>query len=219
MASLTLYPLIESSRAERVQYVVVALSRFVLSLTAQPCTTRDLMNYLINVELAAENLQFFLWYRDYCKRFHEIAASEQALSPEWSAAQAEAANVAAQLQSNGHKLNKELFLKSSHAKARVFDRAQASPTPPRTPHADGVEEHADGRSGLSDDGSTIKASTHSFSIKAAHAFEAADVRWQPCEWPGRCTAKPDQTQSPSSPFERRCPASSSHILPKELLAS
>ncbi|KAK6437152.1 hypothetical protein LTR95_006647, partial [Oleoguttula sp. CCFEE 5521] len=30
-----------------------------------PCTTRDFMNYLKYIEYSAENLQFFLWYRDY----------------------------------------------------------------------------------------------------------------------------------------------------------
>jgi len=44
------------------------------------------MNYLIYVEHSAENLQFFLWYRDYVKRFNEAPVSETALAPEWTRA-------------------------------------------------------------------------------------------------------------------------------------
>ena len=48
------------------------------------------MNYLIYIEHAAENLQFFLWYRDYVKRFDAMPASERALAPVWTMEQAEA---------------------------------------------------------------------------------------------------------------------------------
>lgn len=48
----------------------------------QPCTTRDFMNYLIHVERSAENLQFYLWFRDYNKRFAALPPSDSVLSPE-----------------------------------------------------------------------------------------------------------------------------------------
>lgn len=35
------------------------------------------------VEHNAENLQFFLWYKDYCKRFGALAEKDKALSPPW----------------------------------------------------------------------------------------------------------------------------------------
>ena len=41
------------------------------------------MNYLIYVERSAENLQFYLWFKDYSKRFAALPPSEWALSPEW----------------------------------------------------------------------------------------------------------------------------------------
>ena len=47
-------------------------------------TIRDFMNYLIYIERSAENLQFFLWYRDYTKRFAEASTSDIALAPEWT---------------------------------------------------------------------------------------------------------------------------------------
>ena len=43
------------------------------------------MNYLIYVEHAAENLQFFLWYRGYIKRFETLNHKDKVLSPEWTA--------------------------------------------------------------------------------------------------------------------------------------
>lgn len=49
----------------------------------QPCSLRDFMDYLKYVSLDAENLQFYLWLRDYTKRFNELKPSEKALSPEW----------------------------------------------------------------------------------------------------------------------------------------
>ncbi|KAI8627841.1 hypothetical protein F5Y19DRAFT_465484 [Xylariaceae sp. FL1651] len=52
--------------------------------TCPPCTIRDFMNYLVYIEHSAENLQFFLWYRNYVKRFTEAPATELALAPEWT---------------------------------------------------------------------------------------------------------------------------------------
>lgn len=42
------------------------------------------MNYLIYIEHSAENLQFFLWYRDYARRFKEANTSDKSLAPEWT---------------------------------------------------------------------------------------------------------------------------------------
>ncbi|KAL2131628.1 hypothetical protein VTI74DRAFT_4812 [Chaetomium olivicolor] len=54
--------------------------------TCPPCTLRDFMNYLIYVERSAENLQFFLWYRDYARRFRDAKTADLALAPEWTQA-------------------------------------------------------------------------------------------------------------------------------------
>lgn len=45
---------------------------------------RDFMNYLIYIERSAENLQFFLWYRDYARRFAGATTADLALAPEWT---------------------------------------------------------------------------------------------------------------------------------------
>ena len=49
-------------------------------------TVRDFMNYLIYVEHSAENLQFYLWYKDYANRFRDASTADIALSPEWTEA-------------------------------------------------------------------------------------------------------------------------------------
>ncbi|KAI0384356.1 hypothetical protein F5Y04DRAFT_293292 [Hypomontagnella monticulosa] len=62
----------------------LTFDRIISGGTCPPCTTRDFMNYLLYIEHAAENLQFFLWYRDYVKRFEEANTSDTWLSPEWT---------------------------------------------------------------------------------------------------------------------------------------
>jgi hypothetical protein len=47
------------------------------------------LNYLKYIERAPENLQFFLWFKDYEKRFNNLPGSEKVLSQEWTEAQAE----------------------------------------------------------------------------------------------------------------------------------
>ncbi len=39
------------------------------------------MDYLLYIEHSAENLQFYLWYRDYIRRWNALPASQRALSP------------------------------------------------------------------------------------------------------------------------------------------
>ncbi|KAL9092892.1 MAG: hypothetical protein Q9165_004310 [Trypethelium subeluteriae] len=107
----------------------------------KPCTTRDFMNYLKYIEHAAENLQFFLWHRDYTRRFNELSASEQQLSPEWTAEQAdeEAANAAAGKPQPKRLTNvaTEIFRGTDFATGpKVTENEKADPffTPPRTPN-------------------------------------------------------------------------------------
>jgi hypothetical protein len=100
------------------------------------------MNYLIYIEHAAENLQFYLWYRDYIKRFDQTPASERALAPEWTAAQAEAALEASQVKTHGGKgttiSTSDLFKNTDFANGPktpfVTEHSSSDPfsTPPRS---------------------------------------------------------------------------------------
>lgn len=150
------------------------------------------MNYLIYIEHAAENLQFFLWYRDYCKRFENTPSSERALAPEWTAAQAEAAIESAQRKTPAVKTAtvsaSEIFKGTDFANgpkaANNSEQNVGDPfsTPPRTAQGEKAEPTAqDWQSGMGDDVSTLKSSTkNNFSNKAADAFKGADLKWQPC---------------------------------------
>jgi hypothetical protein len=65
------------------------------------------MNYLKYIEHAAENLQFFLWFRDYSARFNDLADGERALSPEWTREQVEAEATSAAQQTRTKHANVE----------------------------------------------------------------------------------------------------------------
>lgn len=41
------------------------------------------MDFLVYIEHDAENLQFYLWYKDYVRRFEALSDYEKKLSPEW----------------------------------------------------------------------------------------------------------------------------------------
>ncbi|ESZ91667.1 hypothetical protein SBOR_7924 [Sclerotinia borealis F-4128] len=48
-----------------------------------PCSLSDFMDFLVYIEHDAENLQFYLWYKDYVRRFEALPDHEKRLSPEW----------------------------------------------------------------------------------------------------------------------------------------
>jgi len=68
----------------------LSFDRIVSGGTCPPVTVRDMMNYLKYIEHAAENLQFYLWYRDYSARWENLPKSEKALTPEWTRSQLDA---------------------------------------------------------------------------------------------------------------------------------
>lgn len=149
----------------------------------QPCTLREFMNYLKYIELAAENLQFFLWYKDYVKRFDDLQEGERKLSPEWTLEQAEAEALAAQTQPRAHsKLSPEtaaMFKGTDfESQARVNEMEKANPfyTPPRTPS---------GESSRNDEKSMDQSYTtkSSYVKRAEGAFDEAGLKWQPCKTP------------------------------------
>jgi hypothetical protein len=157
----------------------VSLTLFRLS---QPCTVRDFMNYLKYIELAAENLQFFLWHKDYSNRFDALPESEKKLSPEWTMDQAEAEALAAQAQprSRANKVSPEtaaVFRGTEfESQPRIADAEKGNPfyTPPRTPSSDTKREES---KSLEHSSYTSKST---FQKKAEGAFEDAGLKWQPC---------------------------------------
>ena len=146
------------------------------------------MNYLIYIEHAAENLQFFLWYQGYVKRFDALPANEQALAPLWAEQQGEAES------NQPAAAPKQQISAETAAVFKGTDFAQPTSkvvevkgnpfnTPPRTPVGD-RESVNPSEQGWSENGSTLNMSHHtggSHQKKAAGAFEGADLKWQPCE--------------------------------------
>lgn len=60
------------------------------------------MDYLVYVEMNAENLQFYLWYQDYVRRWeNEVSANDKALSPEWDHAAKDVPDVTKEANVNG----------------------------------------------------------------------------------------------------------------------
>lgn len=148
------------------------------------------MNYLIYIEHAAENLQFFLWHRDYTRRFSTLPENEQRLAPEWTVDQAEAEVMASQNTSSGTKnLSPEttaVFRGTEFAAPvtsfGVEPKGNPFNTPPRTPLEE-RESFTVSDNGWSDNGSTVQGSyKSSHQKKAAGAFEAADLKLQPCKY-------------------------------------
>jgi hypothetical protein len=149
-------------------------------------TVRDFMNYLTYVEHAAENLQFYLWYKDYEKRFKEASPSELALAPEWTQAMEE--EVIARIRKDNVEKRRpeapaaEIFRgtdfdkrgKEHHATADINGDNPFS-TPPQTPAGHG----SDSVSVHSSHNRTVSTHASSYKSQAAEAFNVAGAK-QPC---------------------------------------
>lgn len=149
-------------------------------------TARDFMSYLIYVEHAAENLQFYLWYKDYEKRFHDADTVDIKLAPEWTQAMQE--DLVAKLRKDHvEKMRKEpaaaaIFKGTDFEKQKgaheltSMDQTNPFNTPPRTPNKGKGEEDSIYAS------STYPMSSNGFSYKsqASEAFQSAGAKL-PCK--------------------------------------
>jgi hypothetical protein len=139
------------------------------------------MNFLKYIELSAENLQFYLWFRDYSKRFGELPATEKALSPEWTGEKVTAETKTAPKAVNADAvaiLDGSDF--ASDAKIDESDKANNNPffTPPRTPTSEEKHESAKSFDSYDDSFSTGRVD---HSKRASGAFESAGLKWKPRE--------------------------------------
>lgn len=147
------------------------------------------MNYLKYIEHSAENLQFFLWYRDYCERFDKLPASEKALSPEWSASQmdAEVTQPARRKKPTPEIASVLKGTDFAEASVNVVDLEKRDPfhDPPRTPSPETTRVPASPT--FSEFGSTFTDETPPSSRsdhhrKADEAWSEAGMKWKPCEF-------------------------------------
>lgn len=141
------------------------------------------MNFLKYIELSAENLQFYLWFRDYSKRFNELPESEKVLAPEWTGDKS-----TADLK-NGPKpvdFDATAILEgtdfASDPKINESEKSGmgSNPffTPPRTPTS--LDRREGGESLDSSDESMLTGKVN-HSQRAAGAFENAGLKWKPCK--------------------------------------
>jgi hypothetical protein len=147
----------------------------------QPCTVRDFMNFLKYIEMSAENLQFYLWFRDYSKRFGELPASEKALAPEWSGEKATTEATAGPKTVNAEAaaiLSGSDF--ASDTKVDESEHTNNNPffTPPRTPTS---YERPEGAKSFDSYDASFSTGKVDHTKRASGAFESAGLKWKPCK--------------------------------------
>lgn len=148
------------------------------------------MDFLQYIEHDAENLQFYLWFRDYVKRFASLPESEARLAPEWTPEQARAEAIA---EKERGPVSKKMPAETAavfkgtdfepQAKIVAPDASTPNPfnTPPRTPSHNGRDVSTPPSTvGWTEDVSTEVNSNMTHAKKAAQAFEEVNAL-QPCK--------------------------------------
>lgn len=142
------------------------------------------MDFLKYIEHSAENLQFYLWFKDYIKRFEDLPANERALSPEWTQAQeeAEVANFRSQLKEKPLAVEANAILRSQD----MAPASGSSHSERRNPFGDSQAELEE-KTSLESAGrpqtgvpGTIGTVRTNWSGDASAAFEDAGCKFQPC---------------------------------------
>ncbi|KXT02696.1 hypothetical protein AC579_3796 [Pseudocercospora musae] len=160
----------------------LSFDRIVEGGTCPPVTLREFMNYLKYIEYSAENLQFFLWFRDYAARWETLKESEKALAPEWSIS-ADTDNTIAPTRPKrvaphiAELLNKTDFGDSPKP---TMDRADPFNTPPKSLSFDSKRERAsDSASSVSDEQTLLGSANSNHRALTEQAFEEAGMKWKP----------------------------------------
>ena len=140
------------------------------------------MNYLVYIEFAAENLQFYLWFRDYVRRFNALPENEKILAQPVDLEKQNFEGVASPKSPRFPKgLSKEV---ASVLSGTDFATPSATSEKNINPFegAEIPDETNSARSPWGDDDSTIGSSKKTnHRALAANAFDAADVKVQPCK--------------------------------------
>lgn len=156
-------------------------------------TVRDFMTYLIYVEHAAENLQFWLWYKDYTKRFNEADTADVKLAPEWTEA-LQQETVAKIRKENADKVRPEP--KAAHIfKGTDFEKHGAERPMDGNPFHTPPSSSRGEESTYTASNAPTSTGTSSYQVQASEAFQAAGVR-QPCKCLRLVYFRPELTMSP-----------------------
>ena len=128
------------------------------------------MDYLVYVEHNAENLQFYLWYKDYVKRFEALSDSEKALSPEWTPT------------GDAPNLVKDSDKKNSAKRFTIAAMMENGYDGTTTAELFGEDKEAARRVSALKDSASIVGSTISdaTTLTTAEVTAQAGLKWQPC---------------------------------------
>ncbi|KAF1917162.1 hypothetical protein BDU57DRAFT_517674 [Ampelomyces quisqualis] len=157
----------------------LSFDRIIAGGVCPPCTVRDFMNFLKYIELSAENLQFYLWYRDYSKRFNELPENEKALSPAWTgekaATETKAASKPVNVDTNAILAGTDF---ATEAKMDDSEKGSSNPffTPPRTPNS---VERQEGEKSFDSYEDSLSTGRVDHAKRASGAFESAGLQWKP----------------------------------------
>jgi len=152
------------------------------------------MNYLKYIEHSAENLQFFLWYQDYSARWNKLPESDKVLAPEWTQAQAQAAEAERGTNASTRLSRIEpgiasVLKGSDFADGEIKVSTVQKSDPFGTPTHTSEDEKRDMMSdyGSSNDNSLDDSAAHR--TAASQAFEDAGMMVKPCKSPSRARSK------------------------------
>jgi hypothetical protein len=185
------------------------------------------MDFLKYIEHSAENLQFYMWFKDYVQRFESLPEREKMLSPEWTQAQEEAEIAAYRSHRKQKSLSTEAhqILKSQELEPAKLSSGLETDPEKQDPFRDAHKNSSD-KSSVDTD-STRRPTTGMQSMRTAYsktaesAFDDAGCKFQPCMFDVWLIlgALLIRMKSLFNLIVRRCPASSPSTLPTELLAS
>lgn len=181
------------------------------------------MNYLKYIELSAENLQFYLWFRDYTKRFNELPESEKALSPPWTGEESDSENPVSPASPNNISPEAAAAFKGTDFanEPQIAGGEKPNPfyTPPRTPNG---ESKRDESFDSYEESLTSGGGRVNHTQRASGAFQSAGLKWKPCEYSLYFPSSIRSAHCPQclcSPTAKRLPASSPSISPITALVS
>lgn len=142
------------------------------------------MNYVKYIEHSSENLQFFLWHRDYTARWEKLQSSEKALAPEWKASLADVDAVSPVRPKRVPPQIMDVLKNTDFA-----DNPKGPIDPFYTPPKSGsFEDKRDMQSvygsSFGDDKTLLSSNASGYRIAAEHAFEDAGMKWKPCMYFG-----------------------------------
>jgi hypothetical protein len=127
------------------------------------------MQYLLYIEHAAENLQFFLWFRYYARRFSQLPSNEKVLSQPWTPGKD--ALLSPRSPRGRLPLQVEIF------KGTDFEVKKIHPDKLKSPFDDTYSS----RFGVDDSSAMHSPVRQDIKKSVAMTFEGADVKLQPCK--------------------------------------